>query len=76
MLRRPALAVLLGVAVLGCAGPQRASDSLRPVTAGPRWPVKTREHVDLWLHGFALLTDDTAAVPLFDRGYRDRKSVV
>jgi len=73
--RRPALAVLLGITVLGCAGPQRASDPLRPVTAGPRWPVKTREHVDLWLHGFALLTDDTAAVPLFDRGYRDHLTV-
>src|SRR6478609_47904 len=23
------------------------------------WPVKTREHVDLWLHGYALLQEDT-----------------
>lgn len=36
-----------------------------------QWPVKTREFVDLWLHGFALLTDDSAQVPLFRRGYRD-----
>jgi hypothetical protein len=35
------------------------------------WPVKTREHVDLWLHGYALLTADTARVPLFRPGYRD-----
>lgn len=34
-----------------------------------RWQVGTREHVDLWLHGFALLSDDTSAVPLFRRGY-------
>jgi hypothetical protein len=35
------------------------------------WPIRTREHVDLWLHGFALLQDDTALVPLFRRGYRE-----
>jgi hypothetical protein len=35
------------------------------------WPARTREHVDLWLHGFALVVDDTARVPLFRRGYRD-----
>ena len=33
------------------------------------WPVKTREHVDLWLHGFALLKEDTTFVPFFKRGY-------
>lgn len=33
------------------------------------WPVKTREHVDLWLHGFALLQEDTTFVPFFKRGY-------
>jgi hypothetical protein len=41
------------------------------VTTGTPWGVKTREHVDLWLHGFALIQDDTARVPLFLRGYRD-----
>lgn len=35
------------------------------------WPLKTREHVDLWLHGYALLMNDTARVPLFRRGYAD-----
>lgn len=39
--------------------------------ARDRWPVKTREHVDLWLHGFALLAPDSAEVPLYRRGYRD-----
>ena len=39
------------------------------------WPVQTREHIDLWLHGFAMLQDDTALVPLFGRGYRDRMIV-
>ena len=39
------------------------------------WPVKTREHVDLWLHGYALLTADTARIPFFRRGYRQRADV-
>jgi len=33
------------------------------------WPIKTREHVDLWLHGYALLQEDTTFVPFFKRGY-------
>jgi len=33
------------------------------------WPVKTREQVDLWLHGFAMLQEDTTFVPFFKRGY-------
>ncbi|HEX7978192.1 MAG TPA: hypothetical protein VF461_06290 [Gemmatimonadaceae bacterium] len=35
------------------------------------WPVRTREHVDLWLHAYALLTPDSNVVPYFRRGYRD-----
>ena len=47
------------------------------------WPVKTREHVDLWLHGYAMLQEDTTFVPFFKRGYstnmivlRNRANVV
>ena len=36
------------------------------------WPVIARDHLDLWLHGYALLTRDTATIPYFERGYRDR----
>jgi hypothetical protein len=36
------------------------------------WPFRTREHVDLWLHSYALITADTNLVPYFRRGYRDR----
>jgi hypothetical protein len=36
-----------------------------------RWPLRTREHVDLWLHGFAMISGDTSPVPLFRRGYRE-----
>jgi hypothetical protein len=33
--------------------------------------VKSREHVDLWLHGFAMIATDSSLVPLYRRGYRD-----
>ena len=36
------------------------------------WPVRTREHVDVWLHAYALLTPDSSLVPYFRRGYRDQ----
>src|ERR1700731_2915130 len=54
-----------GTATSGGAGP---ADQ----TAGAPnavWPIKTREHVDLWLHGYALLQEDTTFVPFFKRGY-------
>lgn len=47
-----------------------------PATSGqsraPTWRLATLEHVDLWLHGFALLTSDTGHVPFFARGYKQR----
>lgn len=61
----------------GCALPGASrAEAIAPRQAGVQWPVKTREHVDLWLHAFALLQDDTATVPLFDRGYRERLTVI
>ena len=36
-----------------------------------KWPIRTREHVDLWLHGFAMISSDTSSVPLFRHGYRE-----
>ncbi|MBY0490957.1 MAG: hypothetical protein K2R93_14030 [Gemmatimonadaceae bacterium] len=44
-----------------------------------RWTVRTLPHLDLWLHGFALLSNDSAqapTVPLYLRGYRDSVSAV
>jgi hypothetical protein len=38
---------------------------------GGKWPIRTREAVDLWLHGFAMISSDTSPVPLFRRGYRE-----
>jgi len=61
-------------AVMSCA--QAASSgggAAAPSQAQARaWPVITRSHVDLWLHGYAMLLRDTATVPVFRRGYRDR----
>ncbi len=47
-----------------------AEASAQPA-ARTRWPVKVREHVDLWLHGFAIVAPDSADPPLYRRGYRD-----
>ena len=50
--------------------PSTQGGTTPPVQA--TWPVRTREHVDLWLHSYALLTPDSTLVPYFRRGYRDR----
>jgi hypothetical protein len=76
LIRRAFGTLLIGVfALQGCAGTQSSAAPLRPVVRGPQWPVKTREHVDLWLHGFALISDDTATVPLFARGYATQLTI-
>lgn len=75
--RRLAAVTLFAALALGTACATAGSGGALPLrAAGPQWPVKTREHVDLWLHAFALLSEDTAQVPLFDRGYRDRLTVL
>ncbi len=40
------------------------------VSTSERWPIRTREHLDTWLHGYAMIQDDTSLVPLFKRGYK------
>lgn len=69
---------VLGLAAL-FAAPQTTHARQRtgaPATTPPAarqelpWPIKSREHVDLWLHGFALISDDSSVVPLFHRGYK------
>jgi hypothetical protein len=65
--------VVLGCAQTGTgttAAPTPSTED-QTVSADQPWPIHTREHIDLWLHGFALLQDDTSRVPLFRRGYRD-----
>lgn len=56
--------------------PGRTSPGAQPPVGSPliqaAWPVRTREHLDVWLHSYAMLTQDTTLVPYFRRGYRDR----
>ena len=71
--------LLAAVFALACASspggsPVPSQRTSPPPTdvAPPGWSVYTREHVDLWWHGLAMLTTDTAKVPIFQRGYRER----
>ena len=73
--RGAALGALAVLTLVAPAEAQRRGRGTPAAPAGPQWPVKVREHVDLWFHGFALLQDDTSAVPLFDRGYAERITV-
>lgn len=50
-----------------------AQDAGRPQVI---WPIKVREHVDLWLHGYAMLQEDTTFVPFFRRGYGAEMTVL
>jgi hypothetical protein len=81
--------VALLAAIEACATATPVGEPSRPgvqpargsvaATAAPqvtRWPIKTAEHIDLWLHAFAMLTTDTATVPLYRAGYRDSLTVV
>jgi len=67
------------IVALACAAGGQADPAAMPAAAvggqtaaDVRWPIKTREHVDLWLHGFAMVSEDTTRVPYFRRGYRDQ----
>jgi len=54
-------------------GARHRSAARQPQTAQQRgWRVTTAEQVDLWLHGFAMLTSDTGRVPFFARGYKQQ----
>jgi hypothetical protein len=56
----------------GTGGAGGAAAPTTPTASARVWPVLTRQHVDLWLHGYALLLRDTSVVPVFRRGYRER----
>jgi hypothetical protein len=70
-------AILLALALLAACGPQQQVAKVEPLPAPVQsaaefpWPLRTREHVDLWLHSYALLQRDTSQVPFFRRGYRE-----
>jgi len=58
------------------AAPVGGSPSTPSTQLPLRWPVRTAEHIDLWLHAFALISEDTARVRLYRYGYRDSLVVV
>jgi hypothetical protein len=70
------------ITVAATPGPRSDTTMRRPTPTGSAstgstagravagWRLDTREHVDLWLHGFALLQDDASLVPYFRLGYR------
>src|SRR6266550_5901045 len=47
-----------------------------PTNASEIWGIKTREHLDLWLHGFAMVQEDSSLVPYFRRGYKTNLQAV
>ncbi len=67
--------LLLSFLLPSCVPSAREAAPLQRVDQPP-WPVVTREHVDLWLHGFAMVQDDTARIPFFQRDYRQRMVAV
>jgi hypothetical protein len=70
-------AAVLALALLaGCAGGLGHGAKTAPAPVARAWPLVTEEHVDLWLHGYAMLTRDAAQVPVFRRGYRDSVSAI
>jgi hypothetical protein len=65
-----ALPAALALLVLA-AGPRPTAAQLPgSIVRSLKWPIRTREHVDLWLHGFAMISADSSAIPLFRRGYQ------
>lgn len=86
MQRITALALASLAFASACAGPASPSPAPAPSgtsapgapssTAQAIWRVRTAEHLDLWLHGHALINPDTTLVPYFRRGYRARVDAV
>ena len=52
-------ALALAACASGPGEPLPAPAPAAGAQAGVTWPVGTRAHMDLWLHGFALISDDT-----------------
>jgi hypothetical protein len=70
---RAARCLTIGAAAAALLADPAFAQKPAPVPNVPaaEWPIRTREHVDLWLHGMAMLIDDTTRVPLFRRGYAE-----
>jgi hypothetical protein len=71
-------AILLILVAASCAsasggGLGGSQNTAEPLAVRPdlTWSISTRYQVDFWLHGYAMLQDDTTLVPYFKPGYRD-----
>ena len=73
-MRKLACLGLMTLAACSSAGTGAGTPASGPTPAATAqvWPVLTRQHVDLWMHGYAMLLRDTSLVPVFRRGYRER----
>ena len=75
-----AVVLLAGCATAGTTGTGGGSSPSGTVgqNANPSemWGIKTREHLDLWLHGFAMVQDDSSLVPYFRRGYKNNLNAI
>src|SRR5438105_556885 len=60
----------------GTASSPAGTVGQNPANPAEIWGIKTREHVDLWLHGFAMVQDDSSLVPYFRRGYKSNMQAV
>jgi hypothetical protein len=83
---RRRIVAVAALCIWGCASGGAISAGGSPASSNPvasqagsvtsrapvPWRVATLEHVDLWLHGYAMLTSDTGHVPFFARGYKQR----
>jgi hypothetical protein len=67
----PAISSVPGQGSSPAPVPRTTAAATTPLMPGT-WPVRTREHVDLWLHAYALLNADTTLVPYFRPGYGGR----
>lgn len=72
LLAAAALAATLAGCATGGGGAPLPAQQAAAGRSDATWPVETRYNIDLWLHGYAMLQEDTTLVPYFERGYRDR----
>jgi len=71
---RPVLATAFAAISLLTLGAPHTARAQSPRT-DTRWPVRSREHVDLWLHGFAMISSDSSQIPIFAPTYRTALTV-
>lgn len=71
-MRRVTLALVLAAGMLGgCLSTSTSTtNTTTDASAVENWPVLTRRHIDLWLHGYAMLLRDTSTITIFRPGYR------